>query len=412
MDNWNNKQKITTQIVCLLLSIGLWFYVVNVENPVMSQDINKVPVRLLNEGVLRDSNLIISPNQQFYVNLKIEATSQDLRKISRDDFDVVVDLSEYVFKVGENKLPVHIIDSPSRAAIKNNNSLTLTINIEEYVEEDFKVTSNINIIAKPSYYVAPIEFKDETVKVSGAKSLIDRVASVVAKGEEFNVSETITNNYNLYAVDENGEVVEGVTLSQSMIEATIKINEGKVVPIHVNTIGELKPGLRLVSIMQDYKEVELSGPEDILYSIAMIETENIDLSNITDNTNIEVPLRIPNNVQANLGQLNSITVTINVEKENSKELSVPVAFEGIAEGLILDGDNKVIKVKVTGYAEDIKDITEASIVAKIDLSNYTEVGEFTESPVVSLITPNDKVRLESVDKVTFNILKVNEAPVE
>ena len=92
MDNWNHKQKIITQIVCLLLSIGLWFYVINVENPVITQDINKVPVRLLNEGVLRDSNLIISPNQQFYVNLKIEATSQDIRKISKDDFDIVVDL--------------------------------------------------------------------------------------------------------------------------------------------------------------------------------------------------------------------------------------------------------------------------------------------------------------------------------
>ena len=39
-----------------------------------------------------------------------------------------------------------------------------------------------------------------------------------------------------------------VTLSQSMEEATIKINEVKVVPIHVNTIGELKSGIRLVNL--------------------------------------------------------------------------------------------------------------------------------------------------------------------
>ena len=412
MDNWNHKQKIITQIVCLLLSIGLWFYVINVENPVITQDINKVPVRLLNEGVLRDSNLIISPNQQFYVNLKIEATSQDIRKISKDDFDIVVDLSEYVFKIGENKLPVHIIDSPSRVAIKNNNSLTLTINIEEYVSKDFEVTSDINIIAKPSYYVAPIKFKEDTVTVSGAKSLVDKVAAIVAKGEEYNVSETIINNYNIYAVDENGEEVEGVTLSQSMAEATIKINEGKVVPIHVNTIGELKSGIRLVKITQDYQEVEISGPEEVLNSIDTIETENIDLSNITDSTNIKVSLLIPNNVQVNLGQLNSITVTINVEKEDSKELSIPVTFEGIGEGFSLDGDSKVVKVKVSGYADEIKDINESSIVAKIDLSKYTEAGEYTEAPVVSLVTPNDKLKLECSDKVTFTLLKVEETPTE
>ena len=114
-------------------------------------------------------------------------------------------------------------------------------------------------------------------------------------------------------------------------------------------------------------------------SIDTIETENIDLSNITDSTNIKVSLLIPNNVQVNLGQLNSITVTINVEKEDSKELSIPVTFEGIGEGFSLDGDSKVVKVKVSGYADEIKDINESSIVAKIDLSKYTEAGEYTES---------------------------------
>ena len=102
MDNWNNKQKIIAQIVCLLLSIGLWFYVINVENPIKTQDINKVPVKLMNEGVLRDSNLILAPNQQFYVNLKVEGTIQDLRKISKDDFEIAIDLSEYAYKIGAN----------------------------------------------------------------------------------------------------------------------------------------------------------------------------------------------------------------------------------------------------------------------------------------------------------------------
>ena len=40
MDNWNNKQKAIVQMVCLLLSIALWFYVTNVENPIKTQDIN------------------------------------------------------------------------------------------------------------------------------------------------------------------------------------------------------------------------------------------------------------------------------------------------------------------------------------------------------------------------------------
>lgn len=413
MDNWNNKQKIIVQIVCILLSISLWFYVTNIENPIKTQDINKVPVQLMNEDVLRDSNLVLVPNQQFYVNLKVEATVQDLRKISKDDFEIVIDLSEYAYKIGANKIPVHIVDSPSRIAIKNNSSLTLTIYIEEYVKKDIEITSDVDIIAKPTYYVAPIEFATNTVTVSGAKSIVDTVTSVVARGEEYNVSDTIIKSYNLYAIDENGNKVENVKLSQEKVDATIRINEGKIVPVKVNTVGELGAGLRLKNIISNYKEVELSGPKEVLDTIEVIETEAINLSNITGDSKVDVALNIPENVQVNLGEVESISVDVSVDKEISKELDIDVSLNGLNEGLTLNAPNKTIKVKVIGYAEDIKDITAQSISANIDLVSYTEPGEFTEIPIVALINPNDKVRLEALSNITFIIEKVvTETPAE
>lgn len=414
MDNWNNKQKIIAQIVCLLLSIGLWFYVINVENPIKTQDINKVPVKLMNEGVLRDSNLILAPNQQFYVNLKVEGTIQDLRKISKDDFEIAIDLSEYAYKIGANKIPVHIVDSPARVAIKNNSSLTLTIYIEEYIKSDVEITSDIEIIAKPTYYVAPIEFDKNKVTISGPKSAVDKVTSVVARGEEYNVSETISKSYHLYPIDENGNKVENVTLSQDTVDAIIKVNEGKVVPIRINTVGQLVSGIRLRDFTPNYKEVELSGPKDILDTIDVIETDPVNLSNITENTSIDVALKIPDKVQVNLGELTSISINIVVESETSKEVTVEVALNGLGEGLTLDAPNRNIRVKVSGYEDDINNVTSESITANLDLSIYTEAGQYTESPNVSLITPNDKVRIEALDKVSFNIEEVvtEEQPTE
>lgn len=406
MDNWNNKQKVIVQIVCLLLSIGLWFYVTNVENPIKTQDINKVPVQLRNEGVLRDSNLILAPNQQFFVNLKVEGTTQDLRKISKDDFEIVIDLSEYAYKIGANKIPVHIVDSPARVAIKNNSSLTLTIYIEEYVKKDIDITSDINIIAKPTYYVAPIEFDKSKVTISGPKSAVDNVVSVVVRGEEYNVSESISKSYHLYPIDENGNKVENVILSQDTVDAIIKVNEGKVVPIKINTVGQLGSGIRLRDFTPNYKEVELSGPKDILDTIDVIETDAVNLSNIKGNTSVDVSLKIPDKVQVNLGELQSVSVNVVVESEISKEVTVEVALNGLSEGLTLDAPNRSIRVKVIGYEEDIKNITSESITASLDLSSYTEAGQFTEAPTVSLITPNDKVRIEALDKVSFNIEKV------
>lgn len=412
MDDWNNKQKIVVKIICILLSIGLWFYVTNVENPIMSEDINRIPVRLINDEVLKESNLILSPGQQFYVNMKVEGAVQDLRKIEKSDFEVIIDLSEYAFKIGNNKIPVNIIDSPPRIAIKNNSSLTLEIKIEEYVEKQFNITSGIDIIAKPTYYVSPIEFTNKEIKVFGPKSLVDRVESVIAKGEEYNVSDNITRNYDLIAVDENNELVQGVELSQNSVEATIKVNEGKVVPIKVNTIGEVKEGVRLNSILQSHKEVELSGPKDILDQIEEIQTESINLSNINENISLEVKLISPSDVQLNLGQLETIKVDISIDKQQNKELTTIVNFIGLGEGLRVTPINNSINIKVSGYLENIDGLNNESITATIDLSKYLEEGEFTETPEVILVNNNENVKIEILDTVKFKIEKTEIKPEE
>ncbi|MBM6861766.1 hypothetical protein H9X78_15070, partial [Clostridium saudiense] len=124
--------------------------------------------------------------------------------------------------------------------------------------------------------------------------------------------------------------------------------------------------------------------------------------------------KIPDKVQVNLGELTSISINIVVESETSKEVTVEVALNGLGEGLTLDAPNRNIRVKVSGYEDDINNVTSESITANLDLSIYTEAGQYTESPNVSLITPNDKVRIEALDKVSFNIEEVvtEEQPTE
>ena len=50
MDTWKNKQKIIIQLVCVLLSLGLWIYVTNIDNPIKSYELKNVPVEILNSN--------------------------------------------------------------------------------------------------------------------------------------------------------------------------------------------------------------------------------------------------------------------------------------------------------------------------------------------------------------------------
>lgn len=405
MDNWKNKQKVIVQLVCVLLSFGLWIYVTNIENPIKSYELNKVPVEIKNSDNLKSSGLTLSPNQNFYVNLKIEGSSQDLFSIDKEDFKISVDLNELVLKKGENKVMVRIEEAPQDIKIKNSTGLIITINTEEYKTKEVPVKSKINVISKSGYYVATPIFSPDIVLVSGPESLVDRVTSVVAEAEESNAVKTIIKNYIVIPVDNNYKEVTGVQLSQKWVEATIEINEGKTVPIKINVIGTIQNDLKLKSISSDTTEIGITGPKSILDSISEIGTENIDISQIKDNTSIEVKLKIPDGILIHNGQ-NNINVNILVEKKKTKEITINYSIIGQQEGISIVPDKNNITIEVIGFEDDINNLTEANFSAQLDVSQYTKEGEYTKAPTVSLVGVNNVI-INKVEEIKLIVSKDN-----
>ena len=403
MDNWKNKQKIIVQLVCLLLSLGLWIYVTNIENPIKSYELSRVPVEIKNADSLKDAGLALSPNQEFYVNLKIEGNSQDLFSVDKSDFTISVDLNEFVLKNGENKITVNIENSPSTVKIKNSNGLTITINTEAYSTKEFPVKSKINVISKSSYYVATPIFSPETIIVSGPESLVNKVTKVVAEGEESNAVKTIVKDYIVTPVDENDKEITGVELSQKWAEAIIEINEGKIVPIKINTTGTLPSGLRLKSISSTTTEIGITGPESALSSINEIGTETINLSEIKDSTNIDVALGIPDGILIHNGE-NSITVSIVVEKVQTKEFIIDYSMIGQQEGITVVPDNNKVTITVSGFEDVLNTLTEANFTAELDVSEYIEEGEFSKVPTVNLVGV-DNVNIDTVSEIKLTVTK-------
>ena len=403
MDNWKNKQKIIVQLVCLLLSLGLWIYVTNIENPIKSYELSKVPVEIKNADSLKKAGLVLSPNQEFYVNLKIEGNNQDLFSVDKSDFTITVDLNEFVLKNGANKIAVNIENAPSTVKIKNSNGLTITINTEEYSTKEVPVKSKINVISKSSYYVATPIFTPETIVVSGPESLVNKVTKVVAEGEESNAIKTIVKNYIVTPVDENDKEVTGIELSQKWAEAIIEINEGKTVPIKINTTGTLPSGLRLKSISSTTTEIGITGPESALNSINEIGTETINLSEIKDSTNIDVALGIPDGILIHNGE-NSITVSIVVEKVQTKEFTIDYSIIGQQEGINVVPDNNKVTITVSGFEDVLNTLTEANFTAELDVSEYTEEGEFSKAPTVNLVGV-DNVNIDNVSEIKLTVSK-------
>ena len=410
MDSWKTKQKIIVQVVSLFISIGLWLYVTNTENPIRTVEVSKVPVQLLNANALSDQGIALVPNQNIYVDLKVEGYSQDVYKLNKDDFSIQIDLDEYALKVGDNSIPITIVDTPSNVTVKNTSNLVVTVKIEELIEKDFKVESRIDVAAKVNYYAAQPEIEPETVTVSGPHSLVSQVKEVVVLGQEDNVSEDIVKNYEVIPIDDSGYTVEGVKLSTERVQVIIKVNSGKSEPINVGTTGSANDNVNITSmeLSQDY--VEITGPKEVLDSINEIYTENIDLSIITKDSNKEVALIFPDGIEK--ASISYVTVSIEVEetKEN-EENEVTRVFEveyttsGLASGLNMTASSNKVKIVLKGSKSKLDSISIENIVASIDLSSITEAGQYTETPAVNITGDVQGVEISSVESVIINITK-------
>lgn len=410
MDNWKTKQKIIVQIVSLFISIGLWLYVTNTENPIRTVEVSKVPVQLLNANDLSKQGMALVPNQSIYVDLKVEGYSQDVYKLNKDNFSIKIDLAEYALKLGDNSIPITIVDTPSNVTVKNTSNLVVTVKIEEIIEKDFKVESRIDVAAKANYYVAQPQINPETVTVSGPKSLVSQVKGVVVLGQEDNVFEDIVKNYEVVAIGDSGDTVEGVKLSTERVQVIIKVNPGKSVPIKVGTIGNAGYNINIASMELSQNYVEITGPQYILDSISEIYTEAIDLSRITKNSNMKVDLIFPDGIEK--ASISYVTVSIEVEEvkesqenEVTREFEVEYTTSGLASDFNMTASSNKVKIVLKGSKNKLDSINIENIVASIDLSSITDTGQYTETPAVNITGDAEGVEIISVESIIINVTK-------
>lgn len=397
------KNRVIVPIICLLLSIGLWVYVTNVENKTRTTEITKIPVELVNIDSLTSSKLALTPNQDFYVNLKIEGNTNDINKIKKSDFKLQVDLNEYAWKIGENKVPVTIVDYPITVSIKNNNAISVSIKIENMVEKTMEVTSNINVTPKEGYFASEPIISPDEVKIKGAESLVNKVSKLLISDTKEEVHEDIVENYDIIPVDDANNEVIGVDLSEKVAMVEIKISKGKSVKVNVETVNQLPSGIKLKSIESTKQYIEILGPKEILDTIGELKTEPIDLSAINENKTVNLSINIPEGVTINDGR--EVTVNVNVIKQVTKDFTIKYTISGENEGIKVTPSSETINVKIKAFEDEIEKITSDNIKANLDISKLKTEGTFEETPMVTLEGLGDSVTIESVDKVKLEVVK-------
>lgn len=404
MDKSKNRTLIV-KIVCLLLSFGLWLYVSNVENPSRTRDLNNIPVELINENSLADSKFAIENKEQFTVDLKLEGPSNEVLKAKKEDFRIVADMSAYALKIGENTIPVQIINAPQNITIKNNGFLGIKINLEELVKKEFTIKSKVKVTYKDNIYEKQQVIAPKTVTVTGGKSSIEKINDAVLVGEEKNVDKNLQNDYDVKFVDVYGSEVGNIEPDNKTAKLSITVTNGKSVPINLKTSGSVPNGFVLDGYELNKNSVNILGDSSNINKVQVIDTEPVNISSMQEDSEINTKLSLPEGVNVEDGD-NVVKVKFKVRKEENatKNVTCNVQVKNLDESFSLGTQNLAVNVTLTGTQAVLDKINAESINVILDLSTLKEEGTFNYTPQATLVSGNG-VTISDVGSVKIVVKK-------
>ncbi|MBN1050698.1 hypothetical protein DV092_01265 [Clostridium botulinum] len=400
MGKGNKNKSLVAKLICLLLSFGLWLYISNVENPVRTYELKGVPVELINKESISKSNLAIVGEESFTVDLTLEGATSEITKAKKDSFKLTADMSSYALKNGENIIPIQIVSYPQNINIKNNGFLGIKIKLETLITKDVSLKSQVNITYKENIYKKDLTVSPQKATISGPESQVNKVDRGILVGNIENLEKDINKKFPIKFVTKDNKEVKGITSNADEAELNIKVNNGKTVPINIKTIGNSNDGISIESMVAEPKSVHIIGEDKILNSINSIDTQEINISNITADAEVNTNLKLPEGVTIQENSQN-VKVKFSVKKaqEVTKNISCAVEYTNLNPNLIIDSSKSTANVSISGLESVINSITESELKATVDLSNISEVGTYTYKPSVISINNRTDFNILSVDEV-------------
>lgn len=359
------QSKKGNMIISLILAVILWMYVVGEMNPVTTKSYRDIPVTLTNSQTLSDNGLAVVGASDETMTITLSGKRNSLSKIKTADIVATVDLSDAT--EGDNQLKINL-SVPDSAEVKNQSLTKITVTVEkkQTVRRNIRVkyTGNYAKGEEPT----TIKTDPENVTVSGARSLVNKVAYVKATISSDNVStdETSTSS-NLVPVDKHGNEVENIDLSQNTAKITSALYYTKTVSLKVPVTNSSSDGYKRTTTAPE--KVKIKGPDRALKKVDSITADTIDVTGITKSTDVDIAPNLPDQIWLSD---DSRDLVLNV-KVTSEMHSREFTFDGDSVdlnnvGSDLSGNVKTgtVTVTVTGIASKINKISKSDISLSAD----------------------------------------------
>ncbi len=406
------------KLLSVISAIMLWLIVVNIDDPVISQDFTGIRVTMLNEdAVISQDKVYRIENDSDIISVRVSAKRSVLSKLTSEDFTATADLQKNI-KLG-NLVGIDV--TCSNRNIKTTDITksreNVVISIEDAASEQFNVVVTQSGTEGSGYVVGTAVPEKSLIEISGPASVVARIRRVVAEINVTGFTFDRTQKCQLKVLDSEDVPVDTTYLEYygktDGMNVNVTMLKTKTVKLKVGYTGTPHADYTFNGIFYKPETVEIAGDiEDIAgISEIVIPDEAVNIDGITENLQLDLDITdyLPAGIRLAKSADASVAVVVELEKKEGRPIKIPVSdieFQNIPRGLEIDFDElEEIELVVMGSKEELDNLDMSEIIVTLDLDEYSKAGTYTKKLDVTL---PDELRLMEDAEAEFKLVKANQ----
>ena len=279
----------------LVLGLSVWIAAVTDADP---DEVRALPVPVTLELLGQNPALVTVGDVPESVRLTIRAPQSVWDQLNADPESVraVLDLSGIT--AGEHRLVPQIqIDArPARVITVSPSSVLLTL--EPLISRSLSLQTTLSGQPAVGYQSGDLSLVPQEVLISGPESRVSLVTRVRVVVNINGIRESIDQDYQVQALDQNNAVVEGVSINPAAVHVSLPVvRQGGFRDMAVKVVvrGQVAPGYRLdsISVFPPVVTVYSSNAELVSGLPGVVETQPLELNAASSNLNLRVSLVLP-----------------------------------------------------------------------------------------------------------------------
>ena len=350
----------------IVLSLLLWFYVLNLENPEGTTNFKGLTVELRGTG---ENLKVINPIPT--VDSVIQAPQNVMGTLNQSDIHPYIDLSGLT--EGVHELPVRVDISGGRAGVMQVTLSPRIVQVQLETQTSTQQVVTARTIGTPAfgYALEPAEVKPDQVRVKGSKGAVARVAEVVVPVDVDEKAGTQRGLRTPVALDNDGKEITGLSFEPEEVEVTVPIKllfTYKVVPIRVPVLGQPASGYRVLDITLNPTNVTVCCSPEVLDPLVSLDTTPVTITGAISVVTATTELILPPDVELYPGQKKTVDVKVSFERLVSRlQVSVAPTVEGLPEGFGAVVSPNQLDLVLSGTFEQIQNLRPADVRAVVNM---------------------------------------------